>query len=120
MVARRVSGSGSSKSARSPARSPDERENQLVEAATDLAENQLRDGSASAQVITHYLKLGSSRERLEQQRLKNEVLLMDMKREQMASEMRTEDMMRRALNAMRGYSGLDEPDEGLEDDEYSE
>jgi hypothetical protein len=120
MVAKRGTSSGSEKSARPVARTPDERENQLVEAATDLAEKQLRDGSASAQVITHYLKLGSSRERLEQERLKGEVNLMRIKEEHMASEMRTEQLMRDALNAMRGYQGLPENEETEDVDEYSE
>lgn len=120
MVVRRVSGSNSSKSSRAPARTPDERENQLVEAATDLAEQQLRDGSASAQVITHYLKLGSSRERLEQERLRGEVNLMKIKEEHMASEMRTEELMRNALDAMRGYQGLEDPDKSEEYDDYPE
>lgn len=118
MVARRVSGSDSSKSSRPPARTPEERENQLVEAATDLAEQQLREGTASAQVITHYLKLGSSRERLEQERLKGEVNLMRIKEEHMASEMRTEQLMREALNAMRGYQGHEPAEEEPEYDEF--
>lgn len=118
MVVRRVSGSDVSKTNRAPARTPDDRENELIEAATDLAEKQLRDGTASAQVTTHFLKLGSSRERLEQQRLKNEVLLMDMKREQMASEMRTEELIQKAFAALRGYSGIDDAEDSSEFDEY--
>jgi hypothetical protein len=118
MVVRRVSGSDSSKSPRAPARTPDERENQLVEAATDLAEQQLRDGSASAQVITHYLKLGSSRERLEQERLRGEIYVAKVKAEHMASEMRTEELMRKALDAMRNYQGLEDPEEVQDADEY--
>lgn len=117
MVARRTSGTGSGKSSRATARTPDERENQLVEAATDLAEQQLRDGSASAQVITHYLKLGSSRERLEQERLKGEIFVAQVKAEQMASEMRTEELVREALSAIRGYMGVDEVEEDVEYDE---
>lgn len=116
MVARRVSGSASSKTTRVPARTPDERENQLVEAATDLAEQQLREGSASAQVITHYLKLGSSRERLEQERLKGEIYVSQVKAEQMASEMRTEELIRDAFAALRGYSGTEEEPEPEYDD----
>jgi proline dehydrogenase len=120
MVARRVSGSDSAKASRIPARTPDERENQLVEAATDLAEKQLREGSASAQVITHYLKLGSSRERLEQERLRGEIYVAQVKAEHMASEMRTEELMRQALDAMKNYSGFATPDEGQEYDDYPE
>lgn len=50
---------------RPPALSPDQKENELISLAVDLAERQLREGTASSQVIAHYLKLGSSRERLE-------------------------------------------------------
>lgn len=103
---------------RPPATTPDERENQLIEAAVDLAEQQLIAGEASAQVITHYLKLGSSRERLEQQRIRNEVLLLETKRELMESEKRTEQLMIDALNAMRGYTGAEDGDQGLEYDDY--
>jgi hypothetical protein len=118
MVSRRVSNSGQNETRRPPATTPDEREIQLIEAAVDLAEKQLRSGEASAQVITHYLKLGSSRERLEQERLKGEVNLMKTKQELMASEKRTEQLMIDALNAMRGYTGADNVDEGPVYDEY--
>jgi hypothetical protein len=103
---------------RPPATSPDERENQLIEAAVDLAEQQLLSGEASAQVITHYLKLGSSRERLEQQRIKNEVLLLETKREMMESEKRTEQLMIEALDAMRDYTGANKAEEPVEYDDY--
>lgn len=86
----------------------------------DLAERQLQSGEASAQVITHYLKLGSSRERLEQQRLKNEVALLETKREVMESEKRTEELIRDALKAMKTYSGTEDEEVGPEYDEYEE
>jgi hypothetical protein len=105
---------------RPPATTPDERENQLIEAAVDLAEQQLLAGEASAQVITHYLKLGSSRERLEQERLRGEVTLMRTKQEIMESEKRTEQLMRDALNAMRGYTGAEDSEESVEFDDYSD
>jgi hypothetical protein len=98
-----------------PATTPDAREGQLVALATNLAEQQLRDGTASAQVITHYLKHGSRRERLEQQRLENENLLTQAKIEQLQSQARVEEMYSQALKAMRTYSGNDD-----EDDEYDE
>jgi len=83
------------------------RENQLVSAAIDLAEKQLSEGTASAQVITHYLKLGSTREKLEQERLKRENILLDSKVEQMASTGRVEELYGKALDAMRTYAGQD-------------
>lgn len=81
------------------------REQQLIAKAVDLAEKQLGDGTASAQVITHYLKLGSSREALEQERLQNENILLRAKKEAMDSQARIEEMYGAALNAMRTYAG---------------
>jgi len=118
VASRRRTGKEVSETNRSPARTPEERENELIEAAVDLAEIQLRSGEASAQVITHYLKLGSSREKLEQQRLKNEVALMETKREHMQSEMRTEALIQNALTAMRAYSGNLPDEEEPQYDDY--
>ena len=98
-----------------PATTPDGRENQLISLAVDLAEKQLREGNASSQVITHLLKLASSRERLEQQRLQNENLLLSAKVDQIRSGKRIEELYETALNAMRQYAGRD--DETYEDDE---
>lgn len=91
-----------------PATTLEGREGQLIAAAVDLAEKQMRDGSASAQVITHYLKLGSTRERLEQQRIAQENQLTAAKIEAMASAARIEDLYKTALDAMRSYSGQDD------------
>lgn len=90
---------------RRPATTPDGRESQLIAAAVDLAEKQISDGTASAQVITHFLKLGSSRERLEQQRVELENELLVAKTEAMASAKNMEAMYTKALNALRGYQG---------------
>lgn len=91
------------------------RENQVVSLAVDLAERQLREGTASAQVISHYLKLGSTRELLEQERLQGENSLLRAKIENMASTKRIEELYETALNAMRTYSGQDPVD--FDDDE---
>lgn len=91
-----------------PATTPEAREGQLVALATNLAEKQLRDGTASAQVITHYLRHGSQREQLERQRLENENLLTQAKIDQMKSQARVEEMYAQALQAMKTYSGNDE------------
>jgi hypothetical protein len=99
---------------RRPATTPEARENQLIAAAADLAEKQLLNGTASAQVITHYLKLGSSREKLEQERLGLENNLLQVKAEAIASAQRVEALYHEALNAMRSYAGQEpmEMDEG--------
>jgi len=90
---------------RRPATTEEGREAQLVTLAIDLAERQLTEGTASSQVITHYLKLGSTREKLEQERLRRENELLSSKVEQLASAKRVEDLYSAALNAMRTYAG---------------
>lgn len=94
------------RSRRRPATSPEQREMQLADAAYDLAEEQIHSGTASSQVITHFLKMGSTRERLEQERMRHEVELMEVKKEQLAAQQRVEELYANALDAMRGYSGL--------------
>ncbi|QEQ93866.1 hypothetical protein SEA_KARDASHIAN_1 [Streptomyces phage Kardashian] len=113
MVARRQPKPLAESGRRRAATTPEARESQMISLAERLAEQQMRDGTASAQVITHYLKLGSTRERLEQDRLKGEVELQKAKIEAMASTQRLEEMYTRAMDAFRGYQGHPPP----EDDE---
>lgn len=107
MASERVDNKNSKKTRRPPAKTPETRENQLISNAVDLAEKQLLEGTASAQVITHYLKLGSSREKLEQERLANENALLVAKKENMASAARVEELYSAAIDAMRAYAGHD-------------
>lgn len=90
-----------------PATTEQGRENQLISLAIDVAEKQLIDGTASSQVITHYLKLGSTRERLEQERLQRENELLVSKVEALKSAQKVEELYADALEAMRSYSGQD-------------
>lgn len=94
-----------------PALTPEARENQLVYLATNLAEQQLMDGTASSQVITHFLKLGSEKERLERERLQHENELLKAKTEVLQSAKRVEELYAEALHAMKAYSGGDESNE---------
>ena len=96
-----------------PALTPEARENQLISLAIDLAEQQLRDGTASSQVITHYLKLGSTKEKLEREKLKNENELLKAKTDNLASQKHVEELYENALRAMRSYGSgnIDEDDE---------
>ncbi|WIC89901.1 hypothetical protein SEA_HYDRUS_10 [Gordonia phage Hydrus] len=106
-MARRKSTEKSEPTRRRPAKTPESRENQLIAAAVDLAEKQIREGTVSSQVLTHYLKLGSSREKLEQERLRNENHVLKAKAEAMASAKKVEELYGMALNAMRSYAGQD-------------
>ena len=118
-MARRSSKSseGDDKNSRRPALTPEAKENQMISLAVDLAERQLREGTASSQVITHFLKLGSSKEKLEQEKLQLEKDLLKAKRDNIQSAQRSEELYRNALTAMRMYSGggvvehHDEPEE---------
>jgi hypothetical protein len=111
MASRRVS---EPSKRRPPATTPEARENQVIAAAYDLAERQILAGDASSQVITHFLKLGSSREKLEKERISLESQFLQAKADAMASQKRTEELMSEALDAFRSYSGTP-TDGGLDD-----
>ena len=95
----------SKKPSRPPALTPEGRENQLISLAIDLAERQLLEGTATSQVITHYLKLGSTKERLEKEKLEKENELLKAKTEALQSAKHVEELYSNALDAMRKYSG---------------
>lgn len=88
-----------------PALTPEARENQLISAAVDLAEKQLLEGTASSQVITHYLKLGSTRERLEREKLAEENKLLRAKTKAIEEAADMKELYENAIKAMQRYSG---------------
>lgn len=96
---------------RPPAKTIEARENQLIALAVDLAEQQLSQGTASSQVITHYLKLGSTKERLEKEILEKQKDLLQAKTESIQSSKKVEELYKNALDAMKSYSGKEEVDE---------
>lgn len=106
----KVKQTGTTKNMR-PGLTPESRENQMISLAVDLAEQQLRDGTASSQVITHFLKLGSTREKLERERLEEENKLLKAKTEQLQSMKRMEELYADAITAMKNYSGQGDPDD---------
>lgn len=108
-------GTESSKRRLPPAKTVEARENQMIALAEDLAEKQLSDGTASAMVITHYLKLGTTRERLEKEKLLKENELLKAKTEAIQSAKRTEELYANALDAMRSYRSADSETEGSND-----
>lgn len=93
--------------------SPEDREKQMINLAVNLAEEQLRDGTASSQIITHFLKLATVREQLEKEKLENENKLLQAKAEAIESSKNMEELYMKALKAMTEYSG-----EIMEEDEY--
>ena len=102
---------------RPPATTPEARENQLIALAVDLAEKQMRDGTAPAQTVGHFLKLATSRNKLEEQKIRLENNLAEAKSNQITSQESSEKKYAEVLMAMRTYAGVEMPPME-EDDEY--
>lgn len=96
-----------------PALTPEARENQLISLAVDLVERRLREGTASSQETTHFLKLASTKARIEKEILEKQKELIEAKTQSLQSAKRVEELYANALEAMRSYSGA-----GGTDDEY--
>jgi hypothetical protein len=99
-----------------PATTLEGREDQLIAAAMDLVEQRIRGGTASAQETVHFLRLGSVRNQLEQDKLRHENEVLQTRVKEMESRTSSEDLYKRALAAMRGYQGLELEEEVV--DEY--
>lgn len=98
-----------------PAKTLEGREDQLIAAAMDLVERRIREGSASAQETVHFLRLGSVRNQLEQDKLRHENEVLQTRVKEMESRRSSEELYAKALAAMRGYQGFEDPDR---DDDY--
>jgi hypothetical protein len=98
-----------------PALDPEARENQLIAQAINLAEEKLLDGTASNQLIIHYLKLGSTKERLEKEKLEKENELLKAKTNALESQRRTEELYAEAIAAITRYSGHYEDEEDYDE-----
>lgn len=94
-----------------PAMSPESRENQMISLAMNLVERRLREGTASSQETVHFLKLGTTRERLEKEKIEREVEMLRAKTEALQSAKRVEELYSEAISAMKRYSGESDGDE---------
>lgn len=100
-----VPSSESSSRKRKPDTTPEGRESKMISLAEKLAERQLQDGTASSQVLTHYLKLGSSRELKEQAKIEGEIALQEARIKSLGSTERLETLYAEAMKAIQGYQG---------------
>ena len=100
-----------------PAPTPEARDSQLITLAYDLVEQRLRDGTATSQETVHFLRLGSTKERLERERLENENILLRAKAEAIESQARIEELYAKAIKAMQCYNGSADEDDD-EDGDY--
>ena len=88
-----------------PALSPEARENQLIALAVDLVEQRLLNGTASSQEVTHFLKLGSTKAKLEEEKIRREIQHLEVKSESIAASQHRDELYQNALEAFRTYSG---------------
>ena len=100
-----------------PALTLESNENNLIYLATKLAEKQLVEGTASSQVITHYLKLGTVRAQLEKEKLARENELLKAKTEAIKSAEKSEELFAEAIKAMRTYSGVKKDEDEIDDED---
>lgn len=98
-----------------PARTPEGRENQLIALAYDLVEQRLIEGTATSQETTHFLKMGSQKEKLEKEIMEKQKKLLDAKTEALESSKRVEELYTKAIDALRLYNGQSKIEK--EDDE---
>jgi len=99
------SASQSTKPKQRTAETPEAREQQLIALAVDCAEERLRNGTASSAEIVHFLRLASSKNELEQEKLRHENELLKAKTAAIEAEQKSEEAYRKVLNAIRLYSG---------------
>lgn len=96
---------------RRPALDPKAREDQLISLANDVAEQQMLDGTVSSQVLTHYLKLGTAKAKLELKLLEKEEALIDAKIDKIESEKKQDEMYQEVLDALKIYNGGGDPED---------
>ncbi len=114
-MAKAVKASGVKTRPRRTALTPEARENQLISLAMDLAEQQLRDGTASSQVITEFLKRGSTKAQIEKELLEKQRDLASAKTESIKSQAKFDELLEKAMNALKRYGGQELEDE---DEDY--
>lgn len=110
MVARKTNSGSAPRRRQAPATTPEARELQMVSYAFDLAEQQLLDGTASAQVITHFLKYGSEQNKLEREKLRKDNLLAQARVDQISKQSENSELYTEVLQAMKIYTGESDPD----------
>ena len=101
-----------------PATTLEGREEQLMAAAIDLVERRIHEGTASAQETVHFLKLASTRNQMEQRKLQSEVAMLEARIKEAESRGNSEDVYARALQAFRGYAGIDPVDPDADEEFY--
>ena len=96
------------KRGQAPGKSIEARENQIISLAYDLVEERIRKKTATSQEVTQFIKAGSSQAQLEKLKLQHETELLEAKAESLKSQKKIEELYAKAMNAFRGYQGVDD------------
>ena len=96
---------------RKPAASPEAMESRCIMLAYDLAEQQLREGTASSQTLNHFLDLGSSRSELKREKLENENTLLRARADEIFNQENASEKYAEVIAAVTKYRGLSEEEE---------
>lgn len=100
-----------------PARTPEARENQLINLAVDETERRLRNGTASSQLITVLLKLATTKTQLELEKLRSDISLQQAKQQEIKEKSSNNELYSKALAAFKNYKG-DTSDDIYDEEEY--
>lgn len=102
-----------------PAMNVEDRYDQLIAQALDLAEERIRDKSASNQLIAEIMRYGTTKERLQKEKLRRENEVLRVKAEAMEAQKQSGEMYEEAIRAMKSYTGYSDSDDE-EFDEYED
>jgi hypothetical protein len=91
--------------------SPEADENQLISLSIDAAKKMLVEGTAPTSIVLHYLKLATTRERMEREMMATQKELMEAKKQALESQAKVEQLYADAMKAMQRYSGYGDQDE---------
>lgn len=101
-----------------PAMTPEDQEDQLISLAVDLAVKRLREGTASNQLVSEIIKLGTTKERLAKEKLQRENEMLRAKTEAIEASRRNGEMYAEALKAMREYAGVQAIEDDYDEEDY--
>lgn len=90
---------------RAPARTPEQRNNQLIAMSFDAAEEMIRSGKATSQLLTHFLKQGTARDELEKTKLELEGQLLRARTDSLEAGEDIRALYEKAIEVMTEYKG---------------
>ena len=94
-----------------PAISSEARDAQMSALAYDLVEQRMRDGTATSQETCYFLKLSCPQQKLDVEKKKKEIELLEAKTEQIKAAKRLDEVYSEAISAFKLYGGEQDDEE---------